>query len=554
MSKVKKVLSAALALVMAASAIPVVFAADEISGPTGPVDVQGWTEDCKFIDTWNNKSGRDAYYDLGAAAGHASLHMEHQQFTFIQTEPDQHFRFDTTIGITKNDALHYVSLYTKEQIPEQGYLTSTLGKDTQVTWPDNTSEAVQVGGWNDVPVTVEFTGDSAAVYEYDPETKTGPAFQVHFDSDDSIWNTNYNEEDFVAYLPIRVVVIDKVALISAINEADKYNEADYDPSVWRTFENAYDAAVAARDNDALTQTEVNTALQNLMDAMDILDKNQNNKDVTALRVAIEAAQAKLDEGKAGDWYLDTAVADLTALIEEGNYLLVNWSSKDIERIKALTVEITAKTADLDNQLKPADFSALDAVIATADTYLNDPDFEKKYDEIGVSAVKAAYKHAKDVAADREGKTRRDDQSKIDLAQQTLDAAVKDLVNHRVNTSITKAWIVPTNTADEVNGEVIYHKTPWYKTWDSQTVELRVQTDNNEAIKSVEWMPANWSIDDPEANIEGIDSSFDQTAVVRPTFGIGPRSFWIRAKITDNAGAITYTAPVKVRFINYNWQK
>lgn len=559
MSKVKffsakKVLSAALALVMTASAMPMVFAAEDEAplAPTGPVKQEMWTDDCPFPETWNGSKGRWADKGLGGTGGYVSFRMENQQFTFVQTEPNQHFRFETELGAAVNTSgINYGYVYKTSEIADQGQLVTPIGSECHVSWSEDIAE-IPSTNWKDVTLTVDFVGNGAADYIYNPETKTGPAFHVWYDSK-AVWGIGESHR-YEVNIPFRVTVIDKVALVSAIEEADKLEEANYPVSAWRAFRVAYDAAVAVLENDAATQAEVNTALTNLLDAIENLDGSQVNVNIRALSDAVKAAQAKIDEGKAGDWYLDDAVNALNALIEEGNNLVENATANDMERVKALTAEIIAKTADLDNQLKPADFSGLDKVIEQAEEYLNDPSFEKKYDESGVEAVKTAYKRAKETAADREGKTRKNDQGTIDMMKNALNSALQDLPNHRLNTVISKAWIVATNSSDELSGEVIYHKTPWYKTWTSQTVELTVKTDNDAAFGSIEWVPANWSVDDPEAKIEGVDSQFDKTAVVRPTFGIGPRSFWIKAIITDVEGTKTETAPIKVRFINYDWQK
>lgn len=558
MSKVKffsgkKVLSAALALVMTASAMPMVFAAEEAPlAPTGPVKQEKWTDDCPFPETWNGGKGRWADRDLGGTGEYVSFRMENQQFTFVQTKPNQHFRFETVLGAAVNLSLvNWGYVYKTSDIPDQGQLVTPIGSECHVSWSEDIAE-IPYTNWKDVTLAVDFVGNGAADYIYNPETKTGPAFHLWYDSKEA-WGIG-DSHRYEVNIPFRVTVIDKVALVSAIEEADKLEEANYPESSWRAFKVAYDAASAVLANDAATQAEVNTALGNLLDGIENLDGAQVNVNIRALSDAVAAAQAKINEGKAGDWYLDDAVNALNALIEEGNYLVENATANDMERVKALTAEITAKTADLDNQLKPADFTGLEQAIAAADVYLKDESFEKKYDEAGVQAVKTAYKRAKDTAADREGKTRKNDQGKIDMVKDALNATVQDLPNHRLNTVISKAWIVPTNSSDELSGEVIYHKTPWYKTWTSQTVDLTVKTDNDAAFASIKWVPANWSVDDPEAKIEGVDSQFDKTAVVRPTFGIGPRSFWIKAIITDVEGTVTETAPIKVRFYNFDWQK
>lgn len=138
------------------------------------------------------------------------------------------------------------------------------------------------------------------------------------------------------------------------------------------------------------------------------------------------------------------------------------------------------------------------------------------------------------------------QQRVDEATKALEEAFNAL---SVYEPVTTATIVAVNSADEKEGQVIYHTTPWHKTWTSQTVELTVQANGD--IASVEWRLANWSVDEPEGNIE---STSGNNATIRPTFGVGPRSIWVQAVVTDQYGNDTVTEPVKVRFINWDWQK
>ena len=138
------------------------------------------------------------------------------------------------------------------------------------------------------------------------------------------------------------------------------------------------------------------------------------------------------------------------------------------------------------------------------------------------------------------------QQRVDDATKALEEAFNALSVYK---PVTTATIVAVNSADEKEGQVIYHTTPWYKSWTSQTVELTVQADGD--IASVEWRLANWSVDEPEGNIE---STSGNNATIRPTFGVGPRSIWVQAVVTDQYGNDTVTEPVKVRFINWDWQK
>ena len=141
----------------------------------------------------------------------------------------------------------------------------------------------------------------------------------------------------------------------------------------------------------------------------------------------------------------------------------------------------------------------------------------------------------------------EDQTDVDTAAAALASALETMQTYTPLTSVT---IVPLNDGDWRDGQLVYHQTPWHKTWTSQTVALGIQVNDGAAVKSVTWAPANWSIDEPEAKIEG--ATDQETAVVRPTFGVGPRSFWITVTVEDfNGNKATDT--VKVRFYNWDWQ-
>lgn len=197
------------------------------------------------------------------------------------------------------------------------------------------------------------------------------------------------------------------------------------------------------------------------------------------------------------------------------------------------------------------FTATCTVSVRADkTALND--LIAKTEALDLSAVEEALimevlNNAKAVSA-KELAT----QAEVDAA---YDALYEKYLEYAEVPEITSVSVVPTNSGDELSGEVIYHKTPWYKTWTSQTVGLTAVINGGDPdveYTSIRWEAANWSVDEPEAVFEGATDGL--TATVRPTFGVGPRSFWVRAVVTDIHGTEHFSAPVKVRFYNWDWQK
>lgn len=73
------------------------------------------------------------------------------------------------------------------------------------------------------------------------------------------------------------------------------------------------------------------------------------------------------------------------------------------------------------------------------------------------------------------------------------------------------------------------------------------------VKSITWQYANWSVDDPEADIE--PAADGMTAVIRAKNSVvGAHSCWIQVTVEDIYGNTVTSDPVKVRFYNYDWQK
>lgn len=107
------------------------------------------------------------------------------------------------------------------------------------------------------------------------------------------------------------------------------------------------------------------------------------------------------------------------------------------------------------------------------------------------------------------------------------------------------------SGDKDVGNVYYVKLPnivmQYK---QHSTTLGFEFDKDVEVASVKWSYANWSVNNPEANIESPDSP---TTVIRPNGkGIGARSTWITLTVTDTDGNV-YQDTVKVRFYKWDWQ-
>lgn len=141
------------------------------------------------------------------------------------------------------------------------------------------------------------------------------------------------------------------------------------------------------------------------------------------------------------------------------------------------------------------------------------------------------------------------QEEVDAAREALLAAFRAL---DLGTPVTAVTITQNGAAV---GEVVYQKVPWTKRWNSTPVTLGVQINGGalslDDVKSVTWQYANWSVSDPEADIEpnGMEATIRAKNSV-----IGAHSCWIQVTVEDMYGITVTSDPVKVRFYNYDWQK
>ena len=258
-------------------------------------------------------------------------------------------------------------------------------------------------------------------------------------------------------------------------------------------------------------------------------------DTGALSDAISAAEDKLANR---DNYTEDSVAALQQAIDEAKELLA--SDPDVSQADEIQAAID-KINNTELVLKGADYTVLDAQIKAAEDLLAGD--TSNFTKDSLAALNAALADAKNV--DRYLTIQ--DQADVDTAAAALASALESMQTYTPLTSVT---IVPLNSNDWKEGELIYHKTPWYQTWTSQTVPVGFEINDGAAVKSVTWSYAKWSVDEPEANIE---NATNESATIRPTFGVGPRSCWIQVTVEDYNGNVVTSDPVKVRFYNWDWQ-
>ncbi len=259
-------------------------------------------------------------------------------------------------------------------------------------------------------------------------------------------------------------------------------------------------------------------------------------DLTVLLDAIAAAEAKMAAPGYGDYTLasrtalETALAQAKALRDEMPNIL-RQADVDAAAEKLNNVKLS---------LQGANYTALDEIIAEAQALLG-TGLSDKYTAASIKALENALKEAENVDRGLDV----NDQDYVDAAAQALRNAIDSLAPY---TKVTGVEI--TQNGQVVDGQVAYAKVPWYKMYKTQSTVLGIKVNDGAEIASVKWEYANWSVDNPEANI--VDNG-DGTATISPNGrGIGARSCWVKVIVTDVNGN-TVEDVVKVRFYKWSWQ-
>ena len=151
--------------------------------------------------------------------------------------------------------------------------------------------------------------------------------------------------------------VDKTALKTKIEEAERLQQADYKPETWTAFKTALDAAKEVAVKADATQTDVNTALTNLTNAIAGLeevtpdDGQEVNKD--ALKAKIKEVKDAQETYTPASWdAFKSALAAAEAVAAKADA-----TQKEVDDA------LTALNAAMDKLVKLADKTALKAEIA-----------------------------------------------------------------------------------------------------------------------------------------------------------------------------------------------
>lgn len=333
---------------------------------------------------------------------------------------------------------------------------------------------------------------------------------------------------------------DKSALEDAINAAEDMlaNSDCYTDEFINELEEALEDAYVMLENDELTikdQEQVDNMVADLTGKIE--QPGYKDAVLTALNEAIAAAQAKIDAPNYQDYTAESREA-LEAALEEA--IALRDSTPDITQQAAVDAA-AEKLNGIQLVLKGANYDALNAAIAEIEALL-ETNLSDQYTNTSIAALKAALAEAKSVV-----------DAAYDASEQDIvDAAVQALADAKAGLETynkIEQGDIHIAGGDERVDDMIYHKTPWYQTYKSQTATLYLE--GLQEGWTVKWEAANWSVDEPEATFTVND---DGTVSVSPNGkGIGARSFWIKVTVTD-ANGNTATDIVKVRFYNWDWQK
>ena len=234
--------------------------------------------------------------------------------------------------------------------------------------------------------------------------------------------------------------VNKTALKTKINEAKALNQADYKPETWTALQTALTAAEAVYADANATQTEVNTALTNLTNAIAGLKKvtpddgQEVNK--TALKAKIDEVKkaqatytpASWDAFKPALAAAEAVAAKADAIQKEVDDALTALNTAIAKLVKVANKTELKKSIDAANKLKKADY--------TSSTW-------KKFD--------AALKEAKAVYSNANAT-----QAQVDAAKKKLDDAKKALKKKVIK--VTKVKITNGKSLKIAAGKKVTLKT------------------------------------------------------------------------------------------------
>ena len=320
---------------------------------------------------------------------------------------------------------------------------------------------------------------------------------------------------------------------------------NYEETALQAYAEAIAAAQQILDNEPYNirqQAEVDAAAATLKAAAPT-DDDLKPADMSELEAAIQAAEAIMNAADYGEYTAYTRTAMEAALADARSMAATAPNILQQAEVSNAAAMLNAAVAALVKA--EASYDALDAAVAEAEALLADTTLADRYTNDSIAALQAAVDAAK--AIDRHLPA--DQQAAVDSAAQAVTGAMDALAAYN---KVTGVQITDAN-GNVIDGDVYYVKAKWYDAlYSNVSTDLGVQISTGADVASVTWEYANWSIDEPEANIT--PSADGYTAHVKPNGkGIGARSCWVKVIVTDVNGN-TVEDTIKVRFYKWNWQK
>lgn len=321
--------------------------------------------------------------------------------------------------------------------------------------------------------------------------------------------------------------------------------SNYEETALQAYAEAIAAAQQILDNEPYNirqQAEVDAAAATLKAAAPT-DDDLKPADMSELEAAIQAAEAIMNAADYGEYTAYTRTAMEAALADARSMAATAPNILQQAEVSNAAAMLNAAMAALVKA--EASYDALDAAVAEAEALLDDTTLADRYTNDSIAALQAAVDAAK--AIDRHLPA--DQQAAVDSAAQAVTGAMDALAAYN---KVTGVQITDAN-GNVIDGDVYYVKAKWYDAlYSNVSTDLGVQISTGADVASVTWEYANWSIDEPEANIT--PSADGYTAHVKPNGkGIGARSCWVKVIVTDVNGN-TVEDTIKVRFYKWNWQK
>lgn len=289
------------------------------------------------------------------------------------------------------------------------------------------------------------------------------------------------------------LVVDKSALVSAIEEAGKLNLSEYEDAGKDDFTTALAAANTVNTNysDTLTQEDVNNAVNALNTAKDALTLKATT---TAIQIKTQPVKKVYNLGEA----VDTAGLVVEAVKSTGNvelteadYTVTGFDSATTGR-KTLTVTLNANAALTDNtEVEVVDGASLDAKVTEAKTKTAG----KHYTAATKTAFDAKLSAAKTVqddikAANGDGTVTPSatavTAARVEAATTELDTAMNDLEEMYKVTVPAGADITVTEGVENETGSDATNKCKWVYVPVATKVTVTAPKTNSENKKFAAW--------------------------------------------------------------------